>query len=74
LVTPLPIDDNQIVRAAKEMIAEQGDAAIAQADQQLSVCKCDGFYSVAKTWKLIRDVIRDMQDQSSGIDRRRRQL
>ncbi len=28
LIRFLPIDDNQIVRAAKEMIAEHGDAAV----------------------------------------------
>ncbi len=64
MVTPLPIDDNQIVRAAEDMIAEHGDAAIAQADQRMSVCKCEGFYSVAKTWELIREVIRDVQESN----------
>ena len=61
LVTPLPMDDDQIIRAANKMIAEHGDAAIAQADQRMSVCKCEGFYSVAKTWEIIREVIRDLQ-------------
>ncbi len=63
LVTYLPIDDNQFVRTAKVMIAEHGDAAIGAigaVDQRISVCKCEGFYSVAKTWELIREVIRDL--------------
>jgi len=62
LIRPLPIDDNQIVRAAKEMIAEHGDAAIGAVDQRIGVCKSEGFYSVAKTWQLIREVIRDMRE------------
>ena len=62
LIRSLPIDDNQIVRAAKEMIAEHGDAAIGAVDQRIGVCKSEGFYSVAKTWLLIREVIRDMQE------------
>ncbi len=62
LIRPLPIDDNQIVRAAKEMIAEHGDAAIGAVDQRIGVCKSEGFYFVAKTWQLIREVIRDVQE------------
>ena len=65
LIRPLPIDDNQIVRAAKEMIAEHGDAAIGAVDQRISVCKSEGFHSVAKTWELIREVIRDMQESDA---------
>ncbi len=65
MITPLPIDDNQIVRAAEEMIAEHGDAAIGVADQRISVCKCEDLNSVAKTWHLIREVIRDMQESDA---------
>ena len=65
LVTPLPMDDDQIIRAANKMIAEHGDAAIAQADQRMSVCKCEDFYSGTKTWQLIREVIRDMQESDA---------
>ncbi len=36
LIRSLPIDDNQIVRAAKEMIAEHGHAGIGAVDQRIS--------------------------------------
>jgi hypothetical protein len=65
LVAPLPMDDNQILRAAKEMVAEHGDEAIRQTDQRIRLCKSGGFYSVAKTWQLIREVIRDMQESDA---------
>jgi hypothetical protein len=62
---PLPIDDNQIVRAAEEIIAEHGDAALGAVDQRISVCKCEGLNSVARSWQLIREVIRDMQESDA---------
>ena len=65
LIRSLPIDDNQIVRAAKELIAEHGDAAIGVADQRISVCKCEDLNSVAKTWHLIREVIRDIRESDA---------
>ncbi len=65
MITPLPIDDNQIVRAAEEMIAEHGNAAIGVVDQRISVCKCEGINSAAKYWQLIREVIRDMQESDA---------
>jgi hypothetical protein len=65
LVAPLPMDDNQILRAAKEMVAKHGDEAIRQTDQRIRLCKSGGFYSVAKTWQLIREVIRDMQESDA---------
>ncbi len=68
LVTPLPLDDDQIVQAATELIAEHGDAALSVVDQQISVCKSEGFNSVAKTWQLIREVIRDIQESDARRD------
>ncbi len=62
MVTHLPIDDSQFVWTAKVMIAEHGDAAIGAVDQRISICKFEGLESVAKTWRLIREVIRDMQE------------
>ncbi len=52
-IAPLPTDDGQIARVAKDMIAEHGNAAIAQADQR------------HQTWVLIREVIRDMQESDA---------
>ena len=59
-IAPLPTDDRQtarvnkeIARVAKDMIAEHGNTAIAQADQR------------HQTWVLIREVIRDMQESDA---------
>ncbi len=43
----LPIDGEQVTRAAEEMIAQHGDSALAQADKQISTCESEGFGSVA---------------------------
>jgi hypothetical protein len=56
------------------MIAEHGDAAIAAigaigaigaVDHRISICKFKGLDSVAKSWRLIREVIRDMQESDA---------
>ncbi len=52
-IAPLPTDDGQIARGAKDMIAEHGNAAIVQADQR------------HKTWELIRATIRDTLKESA---------
>ena len=65
MVTHLPMDGDQFVRTANVMIAERGDAAIGAigaVDQRIGICKFEGLDSVAKTWRLIREVIRDMQE------------
>ena len=65
MVTHLPIDDSQFVWTAKILIAEHGDAAIGAVDRRISICKLEGSDSVAKTWRLIREVIRDMQESDA---------
>ena len=44
----LPSDNIQIEQIAKDMIAEHGDAAIAEADQH------------HQAWEAIREIIRDL--------------
>ncbi len=61
MINHLPMDGEQVARAAKEMIARHGDFALVQADMQISTCESEGFDSVAETWKLIREVIRKIQ-------------
>ncbi len=61
LVKHLPINGEQIVCDGKEMIARHGDSALVQVDEQISSCESEGFESVAETWKLIREVIRQIQ-------------
>jgi hypothetical protein len=65
VVTSFPIYDNQIVQAAEEMVAEHGDAAIGVVDQRIAVCKYEDLNSVVKSWQLIREVIRDMQESDA---------
>ncbi len=61
----LPIDGEQVARAAEEVIAQHGDSALAQADKQNNTCESEGFGSAAETWKLIREVIRDIQQSDT---------
>ncbi len=67
MVSALPLDESQIVRAAEEMIAEYGDEALTKADDQVKKFKSQGFDSVAKTWELIREVIKDVQKSDDKI-------
>ncbi len=57
----LPLAESQIARTAEEMIAECGDEALSNADDQINALKSEGFDSDAKTWELIREVIKDEQ-------------
>ncbi len=69
MVSALPLDESQIARAAEDMIAQYGDEALAKADDRVEKLKSQGFDSVAKTWELIREVIKDLQqsdDRSRG--------
>ena len=70
----LPMDGEQVARAAKEMIARHGDFALVQADMQISSCESEGFNSVAETWKLIREVIRQIQQSDQTIERYKKAL
>ncbi len=53
------------------MIGEYGDEALTKADDQVKKFKSQGFDSVAKTWELIREVIKDLpqsDDQTHGYE------
>ncbi len=65
----LPIDGEQVARAAEEMIAQHGDSALVEADKQIRTCESEGFDYVAETWKLIREVIRDTQQSDTMTER-----
>ncbi len=67
MVSALPLDESQIARAAEEMIAEYGDEALTKADDRVKNLKSQGFDSVAKTWELIREVIKDVQKPDDKI-------
>ncbi len=70
----LPIDGEQVARAAEEMIAQHGDSALAEADKQIRTCESEGFDYVAETWKLIREVIRDTQQSDTMAERYKKAL
>ena len=61
MVNHLPMDSEQLARAAEEMIAQHGASASVEADRQIRTCESEGFDYVAETWKLIREIIRDTQ-------------
>jgi len=68
LVTPLPLDQSQVARAAEEMIAEYGSEALTKADERVKALQSEGFDSVAKSWELIREVIKDLQESDDPMD------
>ncbi len=68
MVSALPLDDSEIARAVEEMIAEYGAEALTKADDRVKKLNSEGFGSIAKTWMLIREAIKDEQES----DNRRR--
>jgi hypothetical protein len=63
------LNQSQIARAAEDMIAEYGDEALTKAADRVKKLKSEGFDSIAKTWNLIREAIKDLQqshDQMHG--------
>ncbi len=71
MASALSLDEIQIARAAEDMIWEYGDEALTKADDRVKRLKFQGFDSVAKTWELIREVIKDVQqsdDQMRGYE------
>ncbi len=68
LATPLLLDRSQIARAAEEMIAEYGSEALTKADERTNAYKSEGFDSMAKSWELICEVIKDLQETDDPID------
>ena len=69
MVNHLPIDGEQVARAAEEMIAQHGDSALAEADKQIRASESEGFDHVAETWKLIREVIRNTQQSDTMAEK-----
>ncbi len=65
MVSALPLDDSEIARAVEEMIAEHGDEALTKANDRIKKLKSEGFDSIAKTWMLIREAIKDEQESDN---------
>ena len=74
MIKCLPIDGEQVARAAEEMIAQHGDSALVEADKQIRTCESEGFDSVAETWKLIREDIRKIQQSDRTTEGYRKAL
>ena len=71
MVSAWPLDESQIARAAEDMIGDYGDEALAKADDRVKELKSEGLDSFAKTWELIREVIKDQpqsDDQMRGYE------
>jgi uncharacterized protein YjbJ (UPF0337 family) len=62
MTSALPLDETQIARAVEEMIGEYGDDALTIADGRVEKLQSEGFGSVAKTWEVIREAIKDEQE------------
>ncbi len=45
------------------MIAEYGNGALTKADERVKKLQSEGFDSVAKTWELLREAIKDVQNR-----------
>ena len=67
MVSASPLDEIRIAHAAEDMIREHGDEALTKADDYVKKLKSEGFESVAETWELIREVIKDEQMSDDKI-------
>ncbi len=60
-VTALPLSKEDLRRAAEEVIAQYGGAALPRVEQRVQALRAEGYLSVAKTWELIGDVVAEAQ-------------
>ena len=60
-----PLDEFRIADAAEDMIREHGDEALTIADDRIKKLNSEGFKSVANTWELIREAIKDRQESDN---------
>ena len=68
MVATLPIDHQGIVRAAEEMINDYGSEALQKATERAQELRSEGFDTIANTWALICEVIKDQQDSDQSAD------
>ena len=60
-ILPLPLSDEHIERAATDMIRVHGSEAAAKSEEYVDGLNSEGLYSLAKTWELIKEKIRELQ-------------
>ncbi len=65
MISTWPLDEFQIADAAEDMIREHGDEALTNADDRVTKLNSEGFKSVANTWELIREVIKNEQESDN---------
>ncbi len=65
MISTLPHDETQIARAAENMIRKHGGEALTKADDRAKTSMSEGFDSLARTWELIREVIKDEQEMDT---------
>ncbi len=61
MVATLPIDHQGIVRAGEKMISDYGSQALTETTKCAQEMRSEGFESVANTWDLICEVIKNQQ-------------
>ncbi len=66
-ILPLPLSDEDLERAATDMIRIYGSGATAKAEEYVERLNSKESYSLAKTWEAIRDKIRELQGGSSEV-------
>ena len=67
MVSAWPLDESQIARAAEDMVGEYGDEALTKADDRVKKLKSEGLDAFAKTWELVREVIKDLQQSDNQV-------
>ncbi len=67
MVSTLPLDETQIAHAAENMIRQHGGEALTKADERVKELQSEGFDSVAQTWEMIREAIKDVPKPDDRI-------
>ena len=62
-----PLDKSEIARAAENLIGEYGEGALAKIDDWVKKLNSEGFGSFARTWELVREVIKDEQTSDDNF-------
>lgn len=63
-VTHLFLSDQQIRRAAEEMLDKHGEGCLGIVTEQIGILRSEGYDSFADHWQLVYDEITRMRDAS----------
>ncbi len=67
-ILTLPLSDEHIKRAAADMIRIHGSEATVKAEEYIEGLNSERLYSLAKTWEVIREMIREIQEADPKPD------